>query len=148
MVGHDAKPAGRLHDPFRLGDEDDLEGRGLLAPARLVQPGDREDLEGAAEVQDLDVREHDNTDPLAIHPCRSSTNLGKRSLIWPRRTTSARLSSSVGSALTITTRAPASFAMGTTPATGYTESFVPTVSMRSHRAAACWARRRSVCTSA
>jgi hypothetical protein len=72
-----------------------------------------------------------------------STIFGKISEIEPRTSTSASSSISVGSALRMTTRAPARLATGTTPAIGYTDSFVPTASIRSQLAAACWARKRS-----
>src|SRR5207237_3244074 len=65
-----------------------------------------------------------------------STSRGKRLEIAPRRTASASSSISVGSALRITTRAPPRLATGTTPAIGYTDSFVPTASIRSQLDAA------------
>ena len=66
------------------------------------------------------------TDEAARAPSRAGqaagvsipTSLGRISRIWPRSTASARRSMSVGSALTMTTRAPASLAIGTTPAIG------------------------------
>src|SRR5207247_9997512 len=64
------------------------------------------------------------------HPALS-TIWGSRLEIDPRRTASPSSSISVGLALWITTRAPARLATGTTPAIGYTDSFVPTASIRS-----------------
>ena len=61
--------------------------------------------------------------------------------IEPRITASASSSIAVGWALTMTTRAPRCCATGTTPATGYTCSVVPTASSRSASAAARIARR-------
>ena len=61
-----------------------------------------------------------------------ATSLGRMSAICPRSTASARSSIAVGSPLTITTRAPARRASGTTSAAGYTVRVVPTASSRSH----------------
>src|SRR4029077_16890563 len=65
-----------------------------------------------------------------------STRRGRRLACEPRGPASASSSISVGSALRITTRAPARLATGTTPAMGYTDSFVPTASIRSQLDAA------------
>src|SRR5262249_8936706 len=76
----------------------------------------------------------------------ASARRGRIALIEPLRTASARSSMAVGCAFRMTTRAPASLATGTTPAMGKTESVEPTVSIRSQRLAAVWARERSSAT--
>src|SRR5439155_19551612 len=120
------QPAGRAEQAAHgasHGDHGAFVGR-IAVPQHRQQPGRRVLLDVVKPVGDLDRLDH------------APTIRGRMSAIWPRSTASARWSISVGSAFTMTTRAPLCLAMGTTPATGHTPSVVPTVSMRSHSSAA------------
>ena len=60
-------PPAAVTTPAGSRDQQHLEGRRLLAPARLVEPGDGEHLERAAEVEDLDVVEDHDSDSSSFH---------------------------------------------------------------------------------
>ena len=63
-------------------DQHDLERRGLLAAPRLVEPHYREDLERAAEVQDLDIGKDKNSDSVANHGALPLLNAAASNLNW------------------------------------------------------------------
>src|SRR5262249_18504568 len=68
-----------------LGQQQDLEGGGVLAAPLLIEAGDREDLVRAAEVEHLDAREDQDANALALHraPRLSTDREASSFAAWP-----------------------------------------------------------------
>ena len=62
MIGDDFQTSGGDDDARNLGDDEDFVGRRVLPPPVFLQPRDGEDLEGSAEVENLDLGEDQDAD--------------------------------------------------------------------------------------